>query len=169
MKHFTPERYLRLGDLSDERAFLSAQQEWEDANAAYRAQFSAVRRSLPRGLRELVTKVYLHDAEVVSMWQKDESHFTITLRPESTPSKLVVLGYALVKPPVIERDVLPERVRSEPTSWLYDELNVEGGAKGDGKGKVVTHDVLLSNGWELRLRAKAVTVSQPVPVLVAGA
>jgi hypothetical protein len=33
MNYLTPERYLRLGNLDDERAFLDAQQQWEDALA----------------------------------------------------------------------------------------------------------------------------------------
>jgi hypothetical protein len=42
MKHLTPERYLRLGDLGSEQAFLAAQQDWEDALTAYRADLERV-------------------------------------------------------------------------------------------------------------------------------
>src|SRR5262249_51968281 len=98
MKHFTPERYLRLGNLDDEQAFLDAQQQWEEAYTAYRDQLQRIRKELPRSLRDLVDSVYLHDARVLTMHQSDQNFF-ITLQPPSDPERLVVLGYSLVEEP----------------------------------------------------------------------
>src|SRR5438067_9626706 len=36
MTYFTPERYLRLGNLSDEQAFLAAHEAWEQAVQGYK-------------------------------------------------------------------------------------------------------------------------------------
>src|SRR5213080_2959639 len=112
MKHFTPERYLRLGNLDDRTAFLAAQDDWERALTNYKDQLSRIRQKLPGGLRNLLDFTYLHDARVLDMWHGRRSRFNITLHPESAPAKLVVLSYSLVAPPQIIRDALPETVRS---------------------------------------------------------
>jgi hypothetical protein len=173
MKYFTPERYLRLGNLSEERAFRAAHKEWERAVAHYKSHLQRVQGDLPSGLRRLIESVYLHDAKVLDMWQGQVSRFTITLQPESTPSQLVVLAYSLVGPPRVQRDVLPDTVRSQPVTWLYDELDVEQ-STADGKGShekvnalTIVHDVLLSNGWEIRLRSRDVVVTRPIRLIPA--
>jgi hypothetical protein len=165
MKHFTPERYLRLGRLDDRQAFLAAQEEWERALAGYQEQLRQVRGQLPTDLGELLDKVYLHDARVLDMWWWGRSQFTITLHPESDPSRLVILTYSLVVPPTVAKDVLPEAVRSEPVAWLYDEVNV-GDESRQGK-QAFTHDILLSDGREIRLQFRNVTVKRPVPLVPA--
>src|SRR5262249_18466521 len=114
MRYFTPARYLRLGNLEDERAFLAAQEDWERAIAGYKAHLQRIRDQLPAGLRRLVETVYLHDARVLDVHQGKRSRFTITLQPESTPSQRVVLVYSLVEPPEIDHAALPESARSEP-------------------------------------------------------
>src|SRR5688572_18695605 len=124
MKHFTPERYLRLGNLNEEREFLAAQEQWEEAIAGYRAQLQRIRKELPRGLRQLVESVYLHDARVLSMHQKEEN-FVVTLQPESDPHRLVVLGYSLVEEPLVKMNQLPEDRCRTPIQWLYDELDLD--------------------------------------------
>jgi hypothetical protein len=156
MKYFTPERYLRLGNLDDRQAFLAAHEDWERAIEAYKAHRRKIAAKLPPGLRPLQT-IYLHDARVLDVWQGAVSRFTITLQPESIPSKLVVLVYSLVEAPTIVRDVLPLDNRSEPVAWLYDELDVE--------GTNCLHNILLSNGWELRLRFRKATVLRPVSLI----
>jgi hypothetical protein len=114
----------------------------------------------------LVDSVYLHDARILDMWQGIGDRVTITLQPESDPSRLVVLVYGLLEPPQINPDALPEAVRCEVAAWLYDEVDLE--PAGDGKGPpTFTHDILFSNGWEVRLRFRDVTISRPVPLLPA--
>jgi hypothetical protein len=169
MKYFTPERYLCLGDLEDRQAFLNAQEEWERALTAYREQFARIEKRLPGGLRHLVASVSLHDARVVDMWSGRRSRFNVTLHPESDPTKLVVLAYSLVAPAQIIRESLPEAVRSTPVSWLYDELEIAKPA-GNGKGPTTfSHNILLSNGWEVRLHFRGITVTRPDPIIPAAA
>jgi hypothetical protein len=156
MKYFTPERYLRLGNLHDRQAFLAAHEDWERAIKAYKTRLRTIADKLPAGLRPLQS-IYLHDARVLDIWQGAVSRFTITLQPESDPCKLVVLAYSLVEAPTIVQDVLPADNRSEPIAWLYDELDVEGASS--------LHNILLSNGWEIRLRFRKASVLRPVSLI----
>src|SRR5262245_28787525 len=98
MQFFTPERYLRLGNLDDRQAFLSANEDWEKAVQGYQAHLERIRGKLPARLRQLVQSVALHDARVLDMWQGQRSKYSITLLPESDPSRLVVLAYSLEEP-----------------------------------------------------------------------
>ena len=103
---------------------------------------------------------------------------SLTLRPQP-PSDLVVLGYTLTESPTINRAALPEVYRTEDVAWLYDELTHErvpgppswltsaDRAKGDGRATVTTHDILLSNGWEVRLRFRKIKVSRPQTLIPA--
>jgi hypothetical protein len=98
------------------------------------------------------------------------NRFTIILQPESEPSRQVVLSYFLAEPAQINYDVLPREVRSEPLSWLYDELDADI-ASSNGKktlpssGRTFSHCILLSSGWEMRLRFRSVTVTRPESLL----
>jgi hypothetical protein len=171
MKYFTPERYLRLGKLDDEGAFLAAQQQWEEALAAYRQHLQQIRAELPKGMRRLVESVYLHDARILSMHQTEEK-FVITLQPESDPRRLVVLGYTLVEEPLIEQQALPTDRQSSPVEWLYDELDLDRpeGPRGlpvSAGEPTFRHNILLSNGWEVTIRFRQVWVLRPVRVLPA--
>jgi hypothetical protein len=160
---FTPQRLLRLQDRSDERHFLSALAEWEQALADYQRQLGEIRGRLPADLQRLLDTVALHDARVLDMWWGGRSQFTITLHPEADPSRLVVLTYSLAEPPVVEKDLLPQAVRSLPTSWLYDELAL---ANDDGSGgPVFRHSILLSDGREVQLLFRKATVKRPVPLV----
>jgi hypothetical protein len=161
MKFFTPARYLRLGNLDDREAFLAAQREWESAIAHYKQHLTRIGAELPTGLQRLVETVYLHDARVLDMWWGGKTRFTITVHPESDPSRLVVLAYSLVAPPEVTPGALPDAVRSEPAAWLYDELDVAGGS--GPEGRMFSHDILLSDGREVRLRFRNVVVTRPVP------
>ena len=169
MKHFTPERYLALGNLDDERAFQAAQEAWERALSDYRDQVQRIRKQLPRGLRSLVESVYLHDAQVLAMHQIEED-FVVTLQPPSDPERLAVLGYSLVEEPIIEQNVLPPERRREPIQWLYDELDLdrpEGprGLPNPAGRPTIRHNILLSNGWEVILRFRSAWVKRPLRVI----
>jgi hypothetical protein len=169
MNYFTPERYLRLGNLSDEQEFLAAQQAWEHAVSGYREHLRKVWKELPSGLRKLVETVYLHDALVQSMHQKEDT-FVITLQPESDPGRLVVLGYNLVEEPTIEQNVLPADRCREPIAWLYEELSL---ARPEGprglpppEGKpTFCHNILQSNGWEIMVRFRGAWLHRPIRII----
>jgi hypothetical protein len=171
MKYFTPERYLAFGNHDDEQTVLAAHKRWEDASAAYAEHLDRIKDKLPRALRRLITSVYLHDARVLSMAQ--DKWFTVTLQPMSDPQRLVVLNYDLVEEPEIRPDVLPSEGCREPVEWLYDELDLdrpEGprGLPAPTTGKpTFRHDILLSNGWEVRLRFRAAGAHRPLRVIPA--
>lgn len=167
MKYFTPKRYLRLGNLKNERAFLAAQADWERAIAGYTAHLRRIRASLPISLVRLVDSVYLHDARVLGIWQGPRSRFTVTLQPESDPSRLAILAYSLIEPARFNHGALPADVQSEPVTWLYDELDVDRSSlrQAKNRGRIARHDILLSNGWEIGLRFRKVKVSHPAAVL----
>jgi hypothetical protein len=169
MKYFTPERYLDLGKLDDERAFLAAQETWEQALAGYRDHLQRIRKELPRSLWRLVQSVYLHDARVLTMQQNDQD-FIITLQPLSPPAQLIVLGYSLVEEPTILQNILPPDRCREPIEWLYDEFDLdrpEGpqGLSASGRKPTFRHDILLSNGWEVGLRFRSASVKRPLRVI----
>jgi hypothetical protein len=163
MNFFTPKLLERLQERSDERSFLAASGEWEQAVEDYRAQLLRVSRKLPAELKNLCDEVCLHDAHVLDMWWGGRSQFTITLHPESDPSRLVILTYSLVRAPAVEQDVLRESARSEPVAWLYDELDF--GANRQRDEPVFMHRILLSDGREVRLQFRDVSVRRPVPLV----
>ena len=160
MKYFTPERYLRLQDRSNEQGFLMALEDWERAVAEYREHLEQMRAKAPNGLRQLSDLVCLHDAAVLDMWWGGRTRFTITLHPESEPSRLVILTYSLLASPEVSK-VLPEAVRPRPVGWLYDELNVINQSGESG----FSHDILLSDGREVFLQCRGVTVLRPIPLI----
>lgn len=169
MKYFTPERYLRLGNLDDEKAFLAAQEEWESALAGYRDQLQRARKELPRSLRALIESVYLHDARVLTMHQIEKDFF-ITLQPETDPERLAVLSYSLVEEPLIEPNALPPERCRERVEWLYDELDLdrpEGprGLPAPAGKPTIRHNILLSNGWEVILRFRSAWAKRPLRVI----
>ena len=161
MKYMTPDRLIRLADLTDESAFLAATEAWEDGLARYRDQLQRIETKLPSGLRRLVETVYLHDAAILEMSRGQRGRFTITLHPESDPARLVTLDYSLVEEPSVDENALPDLLRSSPVCWLFDELDVQ-----EREGQpMFCHDILLSNGWEVRLRFRKVVVHRPYSLI----
>ncbi len=163
MKFFTPELLVKLQDRSGKGSFLSAHDEWERAVKHYNKQLGKVHDKLPADFQHLIDTVSLHDAQVLDMWWGGRSQFTITLHAQSAPSRLVVLTYSLLEKPGVAKDILPAAVWSEPTAWLYDELDF-GGAKTRGPATFV-HHILLSDGREVRLHFRNVTVKRPLPLV----
>lgn len=176
MKYFTPERLARLQDHSDEKQFLAALDDWERALEDYWQQLNdtqqrlrAIQPPLPRNLLEFLkyfTTVSLHDARVLDMYFGGRSRFRITLHPEFQPERLVVLTYSLDEPPQVQASVLPEQLRSEPITWLYDEVILEDNR--NGREPLFHHSILLSDGSEIGLRFRSVTIERPVPLVPAA-
>ena len=117
-------------------------------------------------MQQLTDSVSLHDAWVLDMWWSGRTRFGITLLPESDPSRLVVLTYSLLEPPAVEQDVLPESVRSEPVAWLYDELDFKDNSRRGGA--TFTQRILLSDGREVGLHFRNVSVMRPVGLVPAS-
>lgn len=157
MKYFTPERHLRLGALDNEANFLAALQEWEDANTNYLAHVESIRPELPSELLHLSKEVLLHDAHVLSAYQQDDL-FVLTLQPELDDLRLVVLTYRLAQELDVRTVLPPDSCTSVPL-FTYDEMDLDVPAAG---GPTFRHNILLSNGLELTIRAYSVNVARPL-------
>jgi hypothetical protein len=156
MKYFTPERYIRLQDVSDERSTRAAIDDWEIATLQYSLHLQTILGDLPKTIRSFAQSGSLHDAEVLAMWQKQPTRLKIVVQPEIDPAHVLVLGYALAEAPRVNPAALPEPFRTAPPTWLYDEIGI---AK-QGKKPIFTHNILLSNGWEMELRFHRMTVAR---------
>jgi hypothetical protein len=170
VKHLTAERLLRLQDRSTTARFHAALDDWEAALATYRRHLQRIAPKLPSGLRRLLTSVSFHDAHVLAIGQGRGrgrgSAFSITLHPQSDPAHLLVLDYTVVEPPR-KTMALPQEACSEPVAWLYDELDVVAKRKGH-TAPTFLHQILLSNGWEIRLHFSSVAIKRPAALLPCG-
>lgn len=154
MKYFTPELYMRMQS-TDEAEIVAVDAEWEHAGALYERRLKKIHSELPRAVRQLLNDLYLHDADVIDLGREGDL-FVFVLRLDAAPRPLVVLKYRLVDEPVIDTAALPEQYCSKHVEWMYDEINVV------SRKRHFTHEILLSNGWEIRLRFRElqVTVTQ---------
>ncbi len=170
MKYFTPQLFLRLQDCPDQEAFRAVNAEWEEAVRQYGAQLEEMTPRLPPELRHLVKWGSLHDARVLEIGTAPR-RLTLVLLDERC-SRLVSLSYSLVDAPMIDRTALSPEHQSMPVQWLYDEIErdtemlynarlriqdrasalVGAGTGEDGWRPIYLHSILLSNGWEIRLR-----------------
>jgi hypothetical protein len=173
MKYFTPERWLRLQDTSDDTTWLAAYQDWESSVAAYWQGVKGLLTRLPKtgvgaGLRSFVRHGSLHDALVTACWREGSSKLKLQALPEVPGEELVLLEYALASEPVIVPDRLPPEYRTDYLQWMYDELGElpdagprvrsrsharVGSRSGTNRDDAVvfTHNILLSNGWEMEI------------------
>ena len=168
MKHLTSQRLLRLQDRSTTARFQAALDDWEKALATYRRHVQRIAPKLPGGLRRLITSVSCHDAHVLAIGQGQgrSCAFSITLHPQSDPAHLLVLDYTLVEPPR-KTMALPLEACSEPVAWLYDELDVVVKRK-EHAAPTFLHEILLSNGWEIRVHFSSVAIKRPAALLPCG-
>jgi len=184
VRYFTPDLFVRLQNFRDQPAFLDTNQAWERAVETYGAHLLEIRQDLPDGLRQLTDQGSLHDAFVYSIWQ-ERSRLTMVLHPERETSRLLVLTFHLVDPPFVDLSAIPKEYRSSHIAWLYDEIGFERetvfdittrvqfrseeptrpGIPGESRARVFTHDILLSNGWEIRLRFHRLDVSHPTALI----
>jgi hypothetical protein len=95
-----------------------------------------------------------------------ERKMTIVVQEELVPT-LLSLTYSLVDDAMIERESFAKEHRATDAVWLYDEIEIEskslpdakvrrsgtiGSSQSNAKKTVYRHSILLSNGWEIRLR-----------------
>lgn len=144
MKYFTPEMYAR-GNSSDEAEARGVEEEWERALRRYERRWRKIRAAFPQAVHNFdEAGVCLHDAEVLHLArQRERLVMVLQLGPPS--QTLVILLFTLTKDPVITTDVLPESVATRRPVWLYEEFDL------DPRGHFC-FNLLLSNGWEIRLR-----------------
>jgi hypothetical protein len=101
---------------------------------------------LPRRLRSLLRRYYLHDATVTFVGVADRIlHLTIQL--DAPPKDTIFLRYRLASEVRMEAHLLEGHDGTEPLTWLYDELDIVS----EGAFPVIEQRILLSNGLELTI------------------
>lgn len=150
MKFFTPELYIRLQS-SNSAIAAKAIQEWEVASARYGRRLDRIRPNLPHAVRRLAYDAVLHDADVASL-AREEARFAIALRLSEPHRRIVILIYRLLDEPRIETRAFSARYCSAEPRWLYDEVDAASGRK------QFRHNILLSNGWELLLHFRELSI-----------
>jgi hypothetical protein len=165
MKYFTPELIVR-GQSADDKVLNEVERLWEEAAARYLACLDTIRPDFPPGLRQMEESYYLHDAAVRGMGQRDRS-FVIVLQLDTPPHSLLTFTYDLIAEPVVNRGALPPGVfaASAIVEWQYDEIE-----RLPGDPPTWAQSILFSNGWEVQLRFRDVTVQEvqsllPVPCI----
>jgi hypothetical protein len=144
MKYFTPDLLERLAS-PDEKVADAADAEWEGALVRWRRHWQKIRPALPEAVRRFEDQhVCLHDAQVLSMAGVGET-FVVVVRREPPSPDVVVLTFTLDAEPVITRDVVPGHGDAGVVTWLYEEWDLD-------RSRRCWFEVLLSNGWSLRLR-----------------
>jgi hypothetical protein len=169
VKYFTPELFVRLQECPDGGAFTAVNAAWEQSAQQYWEHLQRLTPQLSPQLRRFVRWGSMHDARVLEIGTAPR-RMTLVLLEDRAP-RLVSLTYSLVDAPVIDRTAFPREHHSVPTLWLYDEverdsemlyhakLRVQNRASAltappaeDGWRPIFLHSILLSNGWEIRLR-----------------
>jgi hypothetical protein len=143
MKYFTPNLYIR-GNRPDGGAEPGIETEWERAGRRYQRRWQKIKPVMPAGLRRFDDSgICLHDAEVLHL-AAQQDRFVIVLQTAPPSRELVILLFTLRAGPVIDTEALPVRLRAPHPRWLYEEFDLD-------RRKQLTFDVLLSNGWLVRL------------------
>jgi hypothetical protein len=171
--YFTPELFVKLQECDTPAEFRAVNAEWEAAAEQYRVHLQALGPTLPAALRRFVRRGSLHDAHVLDIGTA-ERKWTLIVQEELAP-RLLSLTYSFVDEPVLDREAILAEHRTPHTAWLYDELEVEtdrlyraktreeratANVASDPEWKpIYRHSILLSNGWELRLRFHALSAS----------
>ncbi len=165
MKYFTRDLYQRCRS-TDEAVLNAACEEWEQANEVYERHLAAIEPEFPPHLREFA-ELLLHDAKVQSI-ARQNNQLILVLHKDIPPRDLVILDYELDGEPVVEPFADAPADWSRPTTFDFDELDIEH----DKEGKIYSQSIVFANGWLMRLRFRDVrtTVAQSVyPAAVSGA
>jgi hypothetical protein len=164
MRYFTRDLYRRCR--STEEAVLNAAcEEWEQANEAYERHLAATVPGLPPHLREF-SDLLLHDAKV-QLIARQGDQLILVLQKDVPPRDLVILSYALAGEPVVEPFADAPADWSRPTTFQFDELDVERASE----ETIYSQSIVFGNGWLIRLRFRdvRVTVAQSMyPAAVSG-
>ena len=144
MKYFTPKLFAR-GNSPDVAVVRGIESEWESAIKRYRRRWNKIKSAFPRGVRRFEEAgICLHDAKLIHMAQED-MRFIMVLEMEQPARNLVVLTFTLTAEPEIKSSEIQPRLRSQRAIWLYEEFDLD-------RDRRCCFEVLLSNGWTLRLR-----------------
>ena len=162
MKYFTPELYARL-QLPGRDDMNAADAAWDHAVDQYEEQLQRVRPHVGESVRRYLDGCYLHDATLLSM-AKQGSNFLMTLRLDAPPHDLILLTFANVSEPNLNKQALPRELQAQPTRYLFNEVDL---VSRNGPARL-EESILFSNGWELRISYSDVQVSLAQPVYPAG-
>jgi hypothetical protein len=144
MKYFTPELLERIASPDDAVAD-TANLEWERAIVRSKQHWPRIQAAFPEDVRLFEQEaVCLHDAQVLSMGAEGET-FVAVLQREPPAEKLVLLTFTLVEEPVIDPHAIEGHGDHDFVTWLYEEWDLD-------RRKRCCFEVLLSNGWSVRLR-----------------
>lgn len=157
MNYFTPELFLRCQD-PDPAAMDAADAAWEAAEARYEEHLQELGPALAP-VSDPFAGILLHDAQVWGITRQGDS-WTMILRTDIPPHRVVTLTYALTGEPYVDRTALPPGWRSGVMQFLYDEFDLIQ----DGDALHYLHSILFSNGWEIRVPFQHVTVTRAEPV-----
>jgi hypothetical protein len=147
MRYFTPELYMRLQNLQD----LEADDEWDRRMERYEAELNRLMPRFPDSVRYYLN-VRLHDALLLSMGLAGPT-LTMTCALDPPDTRLAMLTYTLAEPPQFLREVTDATFWSVQPEFMYDEVGL------DEASGAFTNDILLSNGWELRLKFRELAVA----------
>ncbi len=183
MKYFTADLYARLQDVNDEQRLRQAHEDWEKAVQGYGQHLQQLAPALSPAIQRLLAVGSLHDSQVLCLGQ-GKTRLTILLRPDRPGAELLTLTYSLIEPPAINEAGLGE-LRSANVIWLYDEIARESDWSFDRELRILvpaeprvqqsgtrnvspvfSHDILLSNGWEVHLRFHRLRVERSRALLV---
>jgi len=155
MRYFTPELIARYG-ADDPSTWKDAEQRWEDACDQYEAYLASIRVDFPPGLRRVEDSYHLHDAMIRGMGRRDGT-FVIMLQLDAPPHSLLTISYNLVEEPVIREAVVAPECRSSAAQveWQYDEVD-----RVASQPPTWRQSILLSNGWEVGLHFRDLTVEE---------
>ncbi len=153
MKYFTPELLARYGSPDDQIAD-AAQAEWEVAAAKYRKHLLSIDGKLPKKLRALQRRYYLHDATVLFVGVADQV-LHMTLQLDAPPRDAILLRYRLVSEVQTVTHPGFGHEEGQPLSWQYDELDIVR----HGVLPVVEQRILFSNGLEVTIRLQQLSYS----------
>jgi len=161
MKYFTPDLIAR-GQSADPQITDEVEQQWDAAITNYQAELEATRPSMPPGLRRFDEEWSLHDAAIRAISIRDD-RLTIVLQSDAPARSMLTVTFDLLDTPQVDRDALPEFVRSGDGTalWMYEEVEQ---TKGGWRMRI-----LLSNGWELAISFRDLKVETSQPLWPASA
>ena len=185
MKYFTPELFVKLQNCESPAEFRAVNALWELAALQYGNHLQELAPRLEGALRRFVSHGSLHDARVLDIGST-ERRVTLVVQEQLAP-RLLSLTYSLVDAAVIDRNAFPGEHRTPHALWLYDELEVDqemlfnpklrmqekatavaGSAVCEEWKPIFRHSILLSNGWEVRLRFHRLAAIRTTSLLRAG-
>jgi len=171
MKYFKPELLARYRSLNDDVADIAAA-EWERVTDAYNAWVDVLRPALPAAARVVLDRVTLHDATVLGITlTKGKPRLSLLIRLEGTqgkPGKVLELMYLLANGPKHRALISPRDAKKDSPVLgriLYDEF----GRGISGVAPVFSHSLLLSTGYELRIRFTGMRIRQLRRVILPSA